>query len=57
MRKILLAASAVGLFLVFNACSKSDSSTSNAKTVANLSGSYNLTALVGTVSGSNRQSV
>ena len=53
MRKILLAASAVGLFLVFNACSKSSSGPSNAKTVANLSGSYNLTALTGSVLGVN----
>ena len=50
MRKIVLTASAIGLFLVINACKKS-SGPSNARTVANFSGSYNLTALTATLSG------
>jgi hypothetical protein len=50
MRKIVLAASAIALLLVINACKKSSSS-SNARTVGNLSGSYNLTALTATLSG------
>jgi hypothetical protein len=44
MRKILLAASAITLLLVINACKKS-SSTSNARTVQNFAGSYMITAL------------
>lgn len=44
MRKIVFAASAITLLLVINACKKSTSSNSSAKTVQNLSGSYNLTA-------------
>jgi hypothetical protein len=44
MRKIVFAASAIALLLVINACKKSNSSNSSAKTVQNLSGSYNLTA-------------
>ena len=50
MRKIVLTASAVALFLAFNACKKTDS-VSGAKTVQNLSGSYNLTALTASLSG------
>ena len=50
MRKILLATSAIALFLVFNACKKS-TSTSNARTVQNLSGSYGITALTASLSG------
>jgi hypothetical protein len=50
MRKIVLAVSALILLLVINACKKS-SGTSNARTVANLSGSYNLTALTASLSG------
>ena len=54
MRKIALAVSAVLLLLVINACKKTDNSTSgssNAKTVQNLSGSYNLTNLTASFLG------
>jgi len=52
MRKILLAASAVALFLVFNACKKSGSNQpSNARTVQNFSGTYTITALTANLSG------
>jgi hypothetical protein len=44
MRKFLLAASAITLLLVINACKKS-SSTSNARTVQNFAGTYMITAL------------
>ena len=47
MFKPCLAITAVLLFIGFTACKKSQS-TSNAKTVQNLAGSYNLTALVWT---------
>jgi hypothetical protein len=50
MRKIVLAASAMALLFVVNACKKS-TGTSNARTVENLSGSYNITALTATLSG------
>jgi type II secretory pathway component GspD/PulD (secretin) len=56
MRKIVLTAMVIGLFLV-NACSKSDNSSGNtapdktAKTVQNLSGSYNITASTANVFG------
>jgi len=50
MRKILLAASAITLLVVINACKKS-SSTTNARTVQNLSGSYTITALSANLSG------
>jgi hypothetical protein len=50
MRKTLLTAMAIFATLAFFACKKS-SSTSNAKTVENLSGSYNLTALTWTTLG------
>jgi hypothetical protein len=50
MRKIVLAALAIALFPVFNACKKS-SSNSSARTEANLSGSYNLTAVKGVILG------
>ncbi len=53
MRKIHLAASAIALLFVFNACSKSSNSTSpsNARTVQNFSGTYNLTDLKASVFG------
>ncbi len=44
MRKITLAAMAVAAIFSFISCKKSDS-VSNAKTVQNISGSYNLTGL------------
>jgi hypothetical protein len=44
MRKILLTAMAVAAILSFISCKKSDN-VSNAKTVQNISGSYNLTGL------------
>ena len=50
MRKTLLTAAAALSLISFNSCKKS-SSTSNAKTVQNLSGSYNLSALTWTASG------
>jgi hypothetical protein len=50
MRKIVLATSAFALLLVTHACKKSSSS-SSAKTEANLSGSYNLTAAKGVILG------
>ncbi len=50
MRKIVLSASAIALFLVINACMKS-TNTTNAKTVQNLSGSYNLKGLTANVLG------
>jgi hypothetical protein len=50
MRKFVLAASAIALLLVINACKKS-SNNSSAKTVQNLSGSYNLVALTASLSG------
>jgi hypothetical protein len=52
MRKIVVIVSAIALFLVINACKKSDS-TSNARTVENLSGSYTITALTASLSGFN----
>jgi hypothetical protein len=51
MRKIIFAALILGLILVINACSKSSSSSSNARTVQNLSGSYMITALSASLSG------
>ncbi len=50
MRKIQLSVFAAALFLVFSACKKSNN-TSDAKTVQNLSGSYNLTAAVLSANG------
>jgi hypothetical protein len=50
MRKIFVACAAVALFLVFNACKKSESS-SNSRTVQNFTGSYSITALSGNVLG------
>ena len=50
MRKVLLATSAISLLLIINACKKS-STTSNARTVQNLSGSYMITALTASLSG------
>src|SRR5271154_6723046 len=55
MRKICLAASVVGLLYVFNACKKSDNPAptgpSNARTVENFTGTYDLTALKASVLG------
>jgi hypothetical protein len=51
MRKVVIAASLISLFIGFNACSKSSSNSSSAKTVANLSGSYTLTALTASQAG------
>lgn len=50
MRKILLATSAIALFLTINACQKS-TGTSSARTVQNFSGSYMITALTASLSG------
>jgi hypothetical protein len=50
MRKILLTAVAVAALLSFISCKKSDN-VSNAKTVQNISGSYNLTSLTWTALG------
>ena len=50
MRKILLTAAAASALLTFISCKKSDS-VSNAKTVQNISGSYNLTGLTWTSLG------
>ena len=52
MRKILFTAIAISAVLSFIACKKSDS-TSSARTVKNLSGSYILTSLVWTSNGIN----
>jgi hypothetical protein len=51
MRKIVFAASAIGLFLVFNACSKKTENNASARTVQNFSGSYIITALTANVFG------
>ena len=54
MRKIVLAASVITSILVINACKKSDNNTGSdpsARTVKNLSGSYNLTAINASVLG------
>ena len=52
MRKIYVASAAIALFLGFFACKKSNNSTpSNARTVANFSGNYDLTALQGSIFG------
>ena len=51
MRKIILASFILGLILIVNACSKSSSSPSNARTMQNLSGTYTITALTASVSG------
>ena len=50
MRKFVLGATAITLLLVINACKKS-SNNSGAKTVQNLSGSYDLVALTASLSG------
>jgi hypothetical protein len=50
MRKTALAFSAIAVFLVIDACKKSDS-VSSARTVQNLSGSYTLAALTASGSG------
>jgi hypothetical protein len=51
MQKIIFAASAIALFLVISACSKSDNKVSDARTVENFSGSYNIIALTGDLGG------
>jgi Lipocalin-like domain len=52
MRKIYIASAAIALLLGFFACKKSNNnSPSNARTVANFSGDYNLTALKGSILG------
>jgi hypothetical protein len=51
MRKTALAFSAIAVFLVIDACKKSDNVSSNARTVQNLSGSYSLVALTANVLG------
>jgi Lipocalin-like domain len=56
MRKIAISAAAVILILAIHACKKSDSGNSNdpsARTIQNLSGSYNLTAITASVLGLN----
>jgi len=50
MRKITTTISAVALFLVISACSKSDK-VSDARTVDNLSGSYTIISLTGSFGG------
>jgi hypothetical protein len=50
MRKILIACLATALFFAINACKK-DSSNSNNKTVANLSGTYGISAITGNFGG------
>jgi hypothetical protein len=50
MQKIVFTASAIALFLVISACSKSDK-VSDARTVDNLSGSYTIVSLTGSVGG------
>jgi hypothetical protein len=50
MRKIYFAASVILLFGVINACKKSTTS-SNARTMQSLSGSYNITAITADVVG------
>ena len=51
MRKTVLAFSAIVAFLVIDACKKSDSVSSNARTMQNLSGSYTLVALTANILG------
>ena len=51
MQKIVFAASAIALFLVISACSKSDNKVSDARTVDNLSGSYTIVSLTGSFGG------
>ena len=50
MQKIIFAASAIALFLVISACSKSDK-VSDARTVDNLSGSYTIISLTASLGG------
>ena len=58
MRKIHVASAVIVLFLGFFACKKSDNNPpANAKTVANFSGQYNLTALQASISRSYHKSV
>jgi len=45
MRKIYLSVSAIALVLIFVACKKSNTTTSDAKTVENLSGTYKISAI------------
>jgi hypothetical protein len=51
MRKIVFTASAIALFFVISACSKSDNKVSDARTVDNLSGSYTIVSLTGSAGG------
>jgi hypothetical protein len=52
MRKIYIVSAAIALLLGFFACKKSNNnSPSNARTVANFSGNYDLTALQGSIFG------
>ena len=52
MRKMYVASAAIALLLGFFACKKSNSNPpANARTVANFSGQYNLTALKGSILG------
>ncbi len=51
MRKIQFVSACIALFLVFNACSKSNSPSANAKTVQNLSGTYSLSGLQASIFG------
>ena len=50
MRKTLLTVTAICMLFIFYSCKKSNS-TSSARTVQNLAGSYNLTALAWTTAG------
>jgi hypothetical protein len=53
MRKIAISAAALTLILIIHSCKKNDSNSNNpsARTVQNLSGSYNLTAVTASVLG------
>jgi hypothetical protein len=45
MRKIYLSVPAIALVLIFGACKKSNTTTADAKTVENLSGTYTISAI------------
>ncbi len=51
MRKIKFAAFVFGSFLVISACSKKNTTTSNARTVQSFSGSYSITSITANVVG------
>lgn len=51
MRKILFGVTVIVVFLVINACKKSNSSSNSAKTVQNLTGSYSFTAITANAMG------